>query len=72
MGILKKILQMFTCKSDCTFNTSDFDQSLRRVDLSKYELKVSDLLAIEKIIKKRPSIYTYTHEKHVNMDITQV
>lgn len=72
MGILKKLLQMFSCKSDCTFNTSDFNQDLRRIDLSKYELKVSDLIRLEKIVKKRPSIYTYTHDKQVGLDITDV
>ena len=72
MGILKNIIKRFSCKSKCAFNTEDFDQDLKRIDLTKYQLKVSDLMAITKIIKKRPSIYTYTHDKNDNMEITEI
>jgi len=62
MSIFKNFFQKITCKSKCTFNTSDFHDDLRRVDLTKYQLKVSDLLRIQKIIDKRPSIVNYYHE----------
>ena len=69
MGFFKTILKKFSCKSKCAFGTEDFDQDLRRIDLSRYQLKVSDLLRLEKIVKKRPSINTYLHNKG---DITEI
>ena len=70
MGFLKSILKKFSCKSKCAFNQSDFDENIKRVDLTKYQLKISDLLRIEKIIKKRPSINTYLNE--IQIDITEI
>ena len=72
MGIIKNLLKKFSCKSKCAFNQEDFSDSIKSVDLSKYQLKVSDLMRIEKIIKKRPSIHTYLHDEDVKMDITEV
>ena len=71
MGILKNILKRFTCNSKCTFNTDDFDNNLKQVDLSKYQLKVSDLLRIQKIVNKRPSINGYFHELKEDSPISQ-
>jgi hypothetical protein len=62
MGLILKILRKFSCKSKCAFNQGDFSEDLRRVDLTKYELKVSDLMRLEKIIKKRPSVNMYLNE----------
>ena len=61
MSILKNILKRLSCKSKCAFNASDFDEQIKQVDLSKYQLKVSDLLRIQKIIDKRPSVSNYYH-----------
>lgn len=73
MGWLKQILKRFACNSKCTFNSSDFDKELVDIDLSKYKLKINDLIAIDKIIRKRPSIHTYKHDKKDNIDnITEV
>ena len=69
MGLLMKILRKLTCKSDCSFNTEDFNQDLRRIDLTKYELKVSDLLRLQKITKKRPSVNTYLNESRETTEI---
>tara|TARA_R110000823_G_scaffold206489_1_gene337173 strand:+ start:97 stop:306 length:210 start_codon:yes stop_codon:yes gene_type:complete len=69
MGLLKSILKRFRCKSKCAFNSEDFNQDLLNVDLSKYRLKVNDLMAIEKIIRKRPSINTY---KHTRNNLTEI
>lgn len=62
MGWFKSILKRFACKSKCSFNSDSFDNDLLNVDLTKYRLKVGDLMAIDKIIRKRPSIHTYKHE----------
>ena len=60
MGLLKFLARLFKCNSNCSFNLDYFNtDELCKVDLGKYQLKVSDLLRIEKIIKKRPSINTY-------------
>ena len=69
MGLILKILRKFSCKSKCAFNQGDFDQDLRRVDLTKYELKVSDLLRLQKIVKKRPSVNTYLNELRQTTEI---
>ena len=71
MSLIKNILRKFSCKSKCAFNTDDFNDSIKKVDLTKYQLKVSDLLRIQKIIKKRPSINTYLHET-TEIEITDV
>ena len=73
MSLIKNILRKFSCKSKCAFNTDDFNDSIKKVDLTKYQLKVSDLLRIEKIIKKRPSVNTYLHgNEDIQMEITEV
>ena len=69
MGLILKILRKFSCKSKCAFNQGDFDQDLRRVDLTKYQLKVSDLMRIEKIVTKRPSVNTYLNELRQSTEI---
>lgn len=66
MGLLKNILKRFACKSKCAFNASDFDDQIKQVDLTKYQLKVSDLMRIQKIINKRPSIANHYHSKNSN------
>ena len=62
MGIILKILRKLSCKSKCAFNEGDFSEEIRRVDLTKYELKVSDLIRLQKIINKRPSVNTYLNQ----------
>lgn len=64
-----KILRRLSCKSDCSFNTDDFNQDLRRVDLTKYELKPSDLLRIQKIVTKRPSVNLYLNDLRQTTEI---
>ena len=64
MGLLKWFCRRFKCMSDCAFNVEDFDTDLLDIDLSQYQLKVGDLIQIEKIAKKRPSVHTYKHKKH--------
>lgn len=66
MGWLKTILRRFACKSKCTFNSNDFNEENLNVDLTKYRLKVGDLMAIDKIIRKRASIHTYKHHNYKN------
>ena len=63
MGLCKWILKKFRCNSNCTFNIDieEFNNEIVYIDLSKYKLKKSDMKNITKIVKKRPSIYTYIH-----------
>ena len=72
MGVLKNILKRFACKSKCTFNASDFDEQIKHVDLTKYQLKVSDLMRIQKIINKRPSIANYYHDINSSKNTTEI
>ena len=69
MGLFKNIIKRFACKSKCTFNTEDFNNDLLNIDLTKYKLKPSDLMAIEKIIRKRPSINFYKHHRNNTIEI---
>ena len=69
MGLWKNIIQKISCKSKCSFNSEDFNQDLLNVDLTKYRLKTNDLILIEKIIRKRPSIHTY---KHTRNNLTEI
>jgi hypothetical protein len=69
MGIIKWIIKKFKCTSSCAYNIDDFSNDLCDVDLSKYQLKVGDLLAIQKIVDKRPSIYKYKHSKNISIEI---
>tara|TARA_R110000823_G_scaffold249519_2_gene372858 strand:- start:2298 stop:2522 length:225 start_codon:yes stop_codon:yes gene_type:complete len=74
MGLLKRIVNMFKCKSKCSFNEDNFiEKGLENVDLSQYRLKRSDKIAIEKIVMKRPSINTYVRENKLKiLDITEI
>ena len=68
MGLLKFLLKLIKCKSQCSFNIQEFqDNNLDKVDLSQYILKPKDMIAINKIVKKRPSIHNYLHKQ-----ITQI
>ena len=63
MGLIKFIVNLFKCQSKCSFNEDEFNErNLDCVDLSKYKLKKNDMMAIEKIVRKRPSINTYLKE----------
>ena len=68
MGLLKFLLKLIKCKSQCSFNVQEFqDNNLDKVDLSQYILKPKDMIAINKIVKKRASIHNYLHKQ-----ITQI
>tara|TARA_R110001632_G_C11109823_1_gene392240 strand:- start:179 stop:406 length:228 start_codon:yes stop_codon:yes gene_type:complete len=72
MGLCKWILKKFKCQSNCTFNVEEFKEETIHIDLSKYRLKKSDMVNITKIVKKRPSIYTYIHKKKTHEETKQV
>ena len=72
MGLCKWILKKFKCQSNCTFNVEEFKEETIHIDLSKYRLKKSDMKNITKIVKKRPSIYTYVHKKKTHEETKQV
>lgn len=74
MGLLKGIVKMFKCKSKCSFNEDTFiEKGLENVDLSKYRLKKEDMIAIDKIVRKRPSINTYIRDNTLKiLDITEI
>ena len=68
MGLIKFLLKLIKCKSQCSFNVQEFqDNNLDKVDLSQYILKPKDMIAINKIVKKRPSVNVYFHK-----NITQI
>ncbi len=53
MGLLGKILSMFSCKSNCSFNNEMFDVELQNCNLSHFELKHKDMQTIHRILTKR-------------------
>ena len=60
-GLLKKLCDKFSCKSNCTFNPDDCDKDLLDMDLRQYKLKDEDLRVLQKIRTHRPSKHNYTH-----------
>jgi len=74
MGLIKFIVKLFRCQSKCSFNEQEFnDKGLEKVDLSKYKLKKNDMIAIDKIVRKRPSINTYLKENSLRIyDIYEI
>tara|TARA_R110000823_G_scaffold191906_7_gene323563 strand:+ start:2212 stop:2436 length:225 start_codon:yes stop_codon:yes gene_type:complete len=74
MGLLRFIIKLFKCKSKCSFNEDEFiEKKLDSIDLSKYKLKKNDMIAIEKIVRKRPSINTYLRENTLRVyDIFEI
>ena len=68
MGLIKFLLKLIKCNSQCSFNVQEFqDNNLDKVDLSQYILKNKDMIAINKIVKKRASVNVYLHKQ-----ITQI
>lgn len=67
MGLFKWFAKKFKCTSECAYNVADFADELVDCDLSKYQLKVKDLIAIENIVSKRPSIYNYKHSRETQI-----
>jgi len=65
MGFIKWFLKKIKCKSKCSFNIEEFNESIINVDLSQYRLKKSDMIYISKLVKNRPSIHFYTHGKNI-------
>ena len=63
MGFWKWLAKKLSCASECAYNASDFADELLDVDLSKYQLKISDLMAIQNIVEKRPSKFNYKHDR---------
>ena len=63
MGLFKWLCRRFKCMSSCTFNEQNFDLELLKIDLSQYKLKKEDLMLIDEIARKRPSIHTYKHQR---------
>jgi len=61
MGLIKWIISKFRCHSDCNFNTDDLPDDFLDIDLNQYRLKKKDLLAVFKIMTKRPSKATHRH-----------
>jgi len=63
MGLITKILKMFSCKSNCSFNNELFDMELHNCNLSHFELKHKDMQTIHRILTKRKR---HKH-KHANI-----
>lgn len=74
MGFVKSIIKLFKCKSKCSFNEDEFtEKGLDNIDLSKYRLKKCDMVAIDKIVRKRPSINTYLKQNTLRVyDIFEI
>ncbi len=73
MGLLKWIMKKISCKSDCSYNTSDFDTNeLCSVDFSQYALKTSDLIRLQKIVLKRPSLKIHYKDEEPSNKITEI
>jgi hypothetical protein len=55
MGIIKWLIQKFSCQSSCKFNIEDqmFDMKLHTMSLENFDLKHKDILKIHRILNKR-------------------
>lgn len=55
MGLIKWIVDKFSCKSSCQFNIENevFDFNLHKMSLDNFELKHKDILKIHRILNKR-------------------
>tara|TARA_R110001632_G_scaffold166932_2_gene285380 strand:+ start:658 stop:870 length:213 start_codon:yes stop_codon:yes gene_type:complete len=57
MGILKKLLSVFTCSSNCSINNKEIDiESMMSTNMNDYKLKFKDINKIVKILNKRATI----------------
>ncbi len=62
MGLIKFFVSMFSCKSSCKFNNSEYNIDLHNKSLSQFKLKNKDITAIHKILAKRELHLTTTQD----------
>ena len=62
MGLIKFFVSMFSCKSSCKFNNSEYNIDLHNKSLSQFKLKNKDITAIHKILVKRELHLTTTRD----------
>lgn len=62
MGLIKFFVSMFSCKSSCKFNNSEYNIDLHNKSLSQFKLKNKDITAIHKILAKRELHLTTTRD----------
>lgn len=53
MGLIKWILKLFGCKSQCQFNEQVFSEEYQITKLEEYALKHKDIQRIHRILSKR-------------------
>lgn len=53
MSILSFIIKKLSCKSSCSYNNTEFDNSHLHRNLNNYTLKHKDIETILKILHKR-------------------
>ena len=57
MGILKKLLSVFSCSSNCSINNKEIDiDGIMSTNMNNYKLKFKDINKIVKILNKRATI----------------
>ena len=56
MGVIKWIIEKFSCKSSCKFNETNFNNELNKYSLENFKLKHKDIIKIHSILSKRPMI----------------
>ena len=57
MGILKKLLSVFSCSSNCSINNKEIDiDGMMSTNMNDYKLKFKDINKIVKILNKRETI----------------
>ena len=57
MGILKKLLSVFSCSSNCSINNKEIDiDGIMSTNMNDYKLKFKDINKIVKILNKRETI----------------
>lgn len=69
MGLLKFLLEKFTCGSECAFNIENIPDDVFNLDLGMYQLKPKDIKVIHNIMKKRPSKVNYVHKRNSNINV---
>ena len=71
MGLLKKILNSFSCKckSNCAYNNTEFDTGHLTRKLTEYKLKYKDMKEILRILNKRE---LYHNDEETNKKITEI
>ena len=55
MGLLKFLARLFKCESKCMFNIEEMSEKIKDIDIDAFDLKPKDIIAVHKILNKRPS-----------------